>query len=97
MEEFKKQLSLKISEYESLFNTEDEFYGKDFKNNCKFINGAVKRMLKNKETEEYILSFLNDCIKYHKHTYFLMSLSQDKYFDYISKKNEIRKWLNNEF
>ena len=56
MKDFKKIISLKISEYESLFNKEDEFYGKDFKSNCKFINGAIKRMLKSKETEEYILA-----------------------------------------
>jgi hypothetical protein len=85
MSEFKKILSLKISEYESLFNTKDYYYGKDFKNNCKFINGAVKRMLKSKETEEYILSFLDDCIKCHKNTYYLMTLPRDKYFEAIVK------------
>jgi hypothetical protein len=89
MKEFKKILSLKLSEYENLFNTEDDYYGKDFKSNCKFINSTVKRMLKNKETEDYILSFLDDCIKYHKNTYYIMSLSQKEYFEVINQKYKI--------
>lgn len=86
MKDFKKILSLKIAEYESLFNKEDEFYGKDFKSNCKFINGAIKRMLKSKESEEYILSFIDDCIKFHRSTFSLLGLSQDEYFKRINEK-----------
>jgi hypothetical protein len=89
MKEFKKILSLKLSEYENLFSTDDDYYGKDFKSNCKFINGAVKRMLKNKETEDYILGFLDDCIKYHKHTYYLMLLSQNEYFKAICQRYKL--------
>lgn len=88
MSDTKRLVSLKLSEYKFLFNTKDEFYGKDFKNNYKFINGAVNRMLKNKESEEYILSFINDCIKFHKTSYSLLTLSQDEYFKLIKEKYE---------
>lgn len=86
MSEFKKQISLKLCEYESLFkNNDNEFYKKDFKNNCKFINSAIKRMLKQNDPQQEILNFINDCIKYHKKSYGLLLLTQDEYFKIISR------------
>lgn len=91
MSDLKKQISLKLCEYESLFSDgNNEFYGKDFRSNYKFVNGAINRMLKQKESPQEILKFINDCIKYHKKSYGLLLLSQNEYFKII-KHNALCK------
>ena len=81
--EFKKQVSLKLSEYYSLFDEKDLYYGQDIKNNNKFLEGVIKSMIKSKETEEYITSFIEDCIRFHKESYGKLISSQESYFKMI--------------
>jgi len=59
----------KLNEYKSLLDFDHEDYGKDFKNNYKFINWAVKKMFKNRTDEKEIMNFLKDTIEVHKRTY----------------------------
>ena len=85
MSDLKKQISLKLCEYQAIFsNSDSEFYKQDFTSNCKFVNSAINRMLKKKEPPQEILNFINDCIKYHKKSYGLLLLSQDEYFKIIN-------------
>ena len=79
---FKKEISLKLSEYKYMFDENDIYYGQDFKNNYKFINGAINKMIKQNLNEEYILVFINDCIKYHKNSWVKLQLPLDEYFKY---------------
>lgn len=60
------EINTKLEEYKSLMKFEDEIYGKDHKANYKFVNWAVKRMIKKKESVIEILSFLEDSIRIQK-------------------------------
>lgn len=64
-----KEIFILQAQYKALLNFKDEYYGKDFKSNYKFIEDAVKRMIKQKEPIESIKTFLQDAIDVHKRTY----------------------------
>lgn len=67
-----KEILTKLEEYKSLLNFSHEFYGKDLKNNYKFIDKAVKKFIKKGISTEEILEFLDDTIKTHKSSYGLL-------------------------
>lgn len=62
----------KLEEYKGLLNFKDKFYGKDLKNNYKFIKGSVKRLINKKVSETEIIKFLEDTIRIHKSSYGLL-------------------------
>lgn len=55
--------------YESLLDFNNEYYGKDFKANAKFISSAVNRMFKQKVDIEEIKQFIKDAIDIHIRAY----------------------------
>lgn len=59
----------KLEEYKNLLDFNDEYYGKDFKSNYKFVTWAVNKMRKNKTAEEEICIFIQDTIDIHINIY----------------------------
>ena len=59
----------KLQEYKSLLNFNDEYYGKDFKSNYKFITWAVNKMNKRRVNELEIIAFIQNTIAIHKEIY----------------------------
>jgi hypothetical protein len=64
-----EQIYKKLEEYKSLLDFNNEDKKKDFKGNFKFIQWAVKKMIKNKEIEIDIIKFIQDAIDIHTRTY----------------------------
>lgn len=59
----------KLQEYESLLDFKDEYFGKDYKNNLKFIKYAVNKFLKQNTKQVEIIQFIQDTIDIHKRVY----------------------------
>lgn len=67
-----KEINVKLEEYKMLLDFNHEYYGKDLKNNYKFINKAVKIFIKKGISTEEVLMFLEDTIRIHKNSYGLL-------------------------
>lgn len=59
----------KLEEYKSLLDFNNEDRVKDFKGNLRFMEYAIKKMLKNKEDEDSIIKFIQDAINVHVSAY----------------------------
>ena len=62
-------IDTKLEEYRNLLDFKHEDYGKDFKNNYKFIKWAVNRMRKQNTDKNETIKFIEQTIKIHKQIY----------------------------
>lgn len=83
---FSSNIIIKLDEYKKLCNFENVDYKNFFKSNFRFINDVVKRMLKTKESEDEIIKFLNDCIRFHSKTYKVLLMPDEEYGKYMASK-----------
>lgn len=63
------EIYIKLEEYKSLLNFDDEYFSKDFKSNLKFIKYAINKMLKQNIDFSEIIKFIEDTITIHKQNY----------------------------
>jgi hypothetical protein len=59
----------KLDEYVSILNFDHEFYGKDCKNNLRFIRWSIKKLIKEQYTNEQLCDFIQMTINIHKQSY----------------------------
>lgn len=62
----------RLENYKNSLDFKHEYYGKDLKNNFKFISNAIKRFLKQGMSFDEINRFLNDSIEVYDSSYGLL-------------------------